>query len=223
LELFNGKAHCSSCHTSDGTAAEPPAFSNFGYDNIGVPKNPDNPFYAMDQVTVDGAAINPAGVDWVDSGLGGFLRTLVSSDDWRTAPYVPASMSSLSAAELSQLAEENMGKHRVPTLRNVGRRPTPEFVKAYTHNGYFKSLETLVHFYNTRDVLPRCTSDFSEQQAVAAGCWPAPEVAEGIDAARSGNLGLIVAEEDALVAFMVTLSDRGGAMMHGGAMHGPNR
>ena len=25
-------------------------------------------------------------------------------------------------------------------------------MKAYGHNGYFKSLEEIVHFYNTRDV-----------------------------------------------------------------------
>jgi cytochrome c peroxidase len=25
-------------------------------------------------------------------------------------------------------------------------------VKAYGHNGFFKSLEEIVHFYNTRDV-----------------------------------------------------------------------
>ena len=34
--------------------------------------------------------------------------------------------------------------------------PRPNFVKAYMHNGYFKSLKEVVHFYNTRDVLPRC-------------------------------------------------------------------
>ena len=46
-----------------------------------------------------------------------------------------------------------MGKHKVPTLRNVDLRNGPEgFVKAFGHNGYFKSLEEIVHFYNTRDV-----------------------------------------------------------------------
>jgi cytochrome c peroxidase len=46
-----------------------------------------------------------------------------------------------------------------PTLRNVDKRPSPDFVKAYGHNGYFKSLKQIVHSYNTRDVLPRlCTS-----------------------------------------------------------------
>jgi len=30
--------------------------------------------------------------------------------------------------------------------------PSKKFVKAYGHNGYFKSLEETVHFYNTRDL-----------------------------------------------------------------------
>jgi cytochrome c peroxidase len=41
---------------------------------------------------------------------------------------------------------------QVPTLRNVDKRPYPTFVKAYAHDGYFKSLKSIVHFYNTRDV-----------------------------------------------------------------------
>src|SRR5690606_8567164 len=48
--------------------------------------------------------------------------------------------------------EANRGVHKTPTLRNVDKRPNKEFVKAYTHNGWFKSLESLVHFYNTSDV-----------------------------------------------------------------------
>lgn len=44
----------------------------------------------------------------------------------------------------------------MPTLRNVDLRPNPTDVKAYMHNGVFKSLEEVVRFYNTRDVLPRC-------------------------------------------------------------------
>jgi cytochrome c peroxidase len=81
----------------------------------------------------------------------------------------------------------------VPTLRNVDLRPYRNFTKDYTHNGYFKSLEEIVHFYNTRD-LP------------AAG-WPAPEVAETVNRVEMGNLGLSRADERALVAFLKTLSD----------------
>lgn len=39
-------------------------------------------------------------------------------------------------------------------LIHRGSRQAAE-VKAYMHNGYFKSLNEVVHFYNTRDRLPR--------------------------------------------------------------------
>ena len=42
LELFNGKAMCSACHLSEGPA---PLFTDFTYDNLGIPKNPENPVY----------------------------------------------------------------------------------------------------------------------------------------------------------------------------------
>jgi cytochrome c peroxidase len=86
----------------------------------------------------------------------------------------------------------------------VDKRPYPGFVKAYGHDGYFKSLEEIVHFYNTRDVLPRC-------QPVDAGegvtCWPAPESTVNMNTTKIGNLGLTDTEENALVNFMRTLTD----------------
>ena len=82
----------------------------------------------------------------------------------------------------------------MPTLRNVDKRPYGCFVKAYSHNGYFKSLESIVHFYNTRDV--------------AGGGWPAPEVSMNVNTTEVGNLGLTPAEEKAIVAFLRTLTDR---------------
>ena len=104
-------------------------------------------------------------------------------------------------------ADANMGKHKVPTLRNVDKRPGPSFVKAFGHNGYFKSLEGIVHFYNTRDVKPACLGDYTEAQALAANCWPAPEVAANVNTAELGNLGLTPEQEAAIVAFLRTLSD----------------
>jgi len=80
----------------------------------------------------------------------------------------------------------------VPTLRNVDKRPNASFVKAYGHNGYFKSLEDIVHFYNTRDV-------------TGAG-WPAPEYAANMTS-EVGNLGLTTTEEETIVAFLKTLTD----------------
>jgi hypothetical protein len=42
---------------------------------------------------------------------------------------------------------------------------------------------------------------------MAEGCWPPPEVAENVNVDELGNLGLTDEEEDALVAFMETMSD----------------
>jgi cytochrome c peroxidase len=89
----------------------------------------------------------------------------------------------------------------------VDLRPYPGFVKAFGHNGYFKSLKRIVHFYNTRDVLPPCPSDMADRQAKQANCWPQPEVADNVNIDELGNLGLTDAEEDAIVSFMETLSD----------------
>lgn len=179
LNLFFGKAKCANCHTLDRSGKTASLFTDFTYDNLGVPKNPENPIYA----------VNPA---FIDLGLGGFLAT---------------------RADYAQYAAENNGKQKVPTLRNVDLRPDPSFVKAYMHNGYFKTLEGVVHFYNTRDLLPRCPGDYTEAAALAAGCWPAPEVAENVNTTELGNLRLSQQEEADLVAFMKTLSD-GFALAH---------
>jgi cytochrome c peroxidase len=176
LELFEDedKGNCAACHPSEpGPAGEPPLFTDFTFDNLGVPKNPENPFYDMDRVYLDdGSPINPLGADWVDLGLGGFLE-----------------MSGVTAWEA--MAAENYGKQKVPTLRNVDKRPGYGFPKAYMHNGVFKSLEEVVHFYNTRDVED----------------WPPPEVPETVNTDELGDLGLTAQEEAAIVAFLRTLSD----------------
>jgi cytochrome c peroxidase len=191
LELFEGKAMCSLCHLSNPADQNPPLFTDYTFDNLGVPKNPENPFYEMDQEFLDdGSPINPEGMAWVDPGLGGFLSTH-SNPDW------------------ADMADENMGKHKVPTLRNVAKGFNEEDgQKAYTHNGYFKSLKSIVHFYNTRDVKPACLDEFTlEADSLKMNCWPVPEVADNVNDAELGNLGLTDKEEEALVAFMRALSD----------------
>ena len=55
-----------------------------------------------------------------------------------------------------KLASDNQARIEMPALRDVEKRPDPSFVKAYMHNGYFTSLKAIVHFCNTRDVLPHC-------------------------------------------------------------------
>jgi len=169
LRLFNDekKGNCAACHPSqrrpDGGL---PLFTDFTYDNLGVPKNPDNPFYAQDK------AHNPAGAKFVDRGLGGFVK---------------------------KRAED--GKFKVPTLRNIAR------TAPYMHNGYFKTLRGVVAFYNDRDARPACKGEATEEQALARGCWPKPEIARNMNRDEMGRLGLTEQEVDDIVAFMLTLSD----------------
>jgi cytochrome c peroxidase len=165
LNLFQGKAGCEKCHMSEPEASgEPPLFTDFSYRNIGIPKNVENPFYEMPNQW------NPDGKDFIDYGLGGFLKNM---------------------SYPSETYEFQLGAHKVPTLRNVDLRPNIEFIKSYGHNGFFKSLEEIVNFYNTRDVKD----------------WPEPEVPVNVDTMLMGNLGLTSNEEAAVVAFLKTLND----------------
>ncbi len=181
--LIEFDEYCSVCHVSHipGPNGMPPLFTDFTFENIGVPKNPENPFYDMDVVLGDdGNPLNPDGDDFVDLGLGGFLANH-PNPAWQA------------------MAAENDGKHKVPTVRNVDKRPGLGFPKAYMHNGVFKSLEEVVHFYNTRDV-------------VAEG-WPPPEVDRNVnrdilEGVPLGNLELDEEAEAAIVAFLKTLNDR---------------
>ena len=165
--LFKTKGLCAECHVLDSEGGRPPVFTDYTYDNLGIPRNPENPFYGQP------AGFNPDGKNWVDKGLGGFLETV---------------------GEYRPFASANYGKHKVPTLRNVDERPSEGFVKAFMHNGYFKTLIDVVHFYNTRDV--------------AGAGWPPPEIAANLNRSEMGNLGLTADEENAIVDFMKTLTDR---------------
>ncbi|MFT3925962.1 MAG: cytochrome c peroxidase [Myxococcales bacterium] len=100
------------------------------------------------------------------------------------------------------------GGFKAPTLRNVDKRKGNGFTKAYGHNGWFKSLESIVHFYNTARVLPRCEGALTEREALAKKCWPAPEwPASMAPVFILGNLGLSQTQEAALVAYLKTLTD----------------
>jgi len=59
------------------------------------------------------------------------------------------------------------------------------------HNCVFKTLYTVVAFYNTRDVTK----------------WPAPEVPQNVNDEELGNLKLANQEVDDLVAFLKTPTD----------------
>ncbi len=153
LQLFNdtAKGKCANCHISEPDAATGKVlFTDFTYDNIGVPKNPANPFYFIP------SSFNPDGSNAVDYGLGGFL-----------------------------INPDHYGKFKVPTLRNAA-------VSApYFHNGYFNTLEEVLHFYNKRDV----------------ETFPSAEIPSTVNHDELGDLKLTPQEEKDIVAFIKTLTD----------------
>lgn len=163
FELYVGKAGCAACHPSAGKRA---LFTDFTFDNIGVPANPENPALLLN--------------GFIDPGLGGFLGET-----------------------------DLLGAIKVPTLRNLERKPTPLTPKSYMHNGVFKSIEQVVHFYNTRDVLPQCPTGVGPSDPrFGTTCWPAPEESRNVNVDELGRLGLSPLEEARLVAFLRTLNDR---------------
>jgi cytochrome c peroxidase len=72
------------------------------------------------------------------------------------------------------------------------------------HNGYFKSLKEVVHFYNTRDVLPVCNPGDPGEKTT---CWPPPEYPTNVNKRQLGNLKLTDEEENDLVTFLKMLTD----------------
>jgi cytochrome c peroxidase len=105
---------------------------------------------------------------------------------------------------------------------DVDKRPDTDFIKAFMHNGWFKSLKSVVHFYNTADVNPappavkkhnvvRCPAGVTtEKDALKQNCWPAPEYPNVLGIAIApliGNLGLTPEQEDAIIAYLKTYTD----------------
>ncbi|MFC1563213.1 cytochrome-c peroxidase, partial [candidate division KSB1 bacterium] len=71
LALFEDekKGNCAACHPSQsGPEGSRPLFTDYTYDNLGVPKNAENPFYYLPK------DLNPDGVNFVDLGLGGTVN-----------------------------------------------------------------------------------------------------------------------------------------------------
>jgi len=148
-QLFRSN-RCTTCHSNRGRNA---LFTNFRYENIGIPKN-----------TIVLSLIG----DQIDHGL-------------------------LENSAVTDTAQD--GKFKVPSLRNVA-------VSApYMHNGKFQNLKTVIHFYNTRDVSGAINPE-------SGTGWESSEISSNrIAGNRVGNLGLSDVEEDAIVAFLKTLTD----------------
>jgi cytochrome c peroxidase len=205
-------AQCVTCHQiSDAISGRRDFFTNWTFANIGVPKNSRNPYYQQTNSAADPQGFNPAGDRYVDLGLGAIL--------YPERGLPPGNLGPGSDGRGDFL--ECNGEFRVPSLRNVDKRPDPYFVKCYMHNGVFRSLKEVVHFYNTRNLTNRNEIlDLTRSTNTANGhpLWPPPEFASTITlqnptgrpnsaTARVGNLGLTDEEENDLVAFLQTLSD----------------
>src|SRR5262249_45346810 len=125
--LFRGKGMCNTCHL-DGTentakqsnpvsitpanaASVAPLFTDFTSSNLGLPRNPAIPFYFESQQAKYGYAPNTGGSKFVDKGVGDFLRG-------------PGNVN----AEWKRYANAFDGKFQTSTLRNVDKRPQPDFV-----------------------------------------------------------------------------------------------
>jgi cytochrome c peroxidase len=206
-------ANCVVCHIIPTADTDGPDLFTAGtFVNTGIPKNLKNPYYQQTNSSADPEGYNPLGAAYIDYGLGDFL-------------YPENSLPSGNTGQGSNGQGDTLkinGMFKTPTLRNVDLRPEPSFVKCYGHNGFFKSLQQVVHFYNTRNLttVPGEVIDFSSPNPYAGlkgkPLWPAPEnpwadtlvnptgAADGL----MGNLGLSPQDEANLVAFLKTLSDR---------------
>jgi cytochrome c peroxidase len=188
FELFTGPALCSQCHNP----APNQTFSQFCFANIGVPRNVGNPYYANINPAINPYGFNPLGSHYVDIGLGDFLKPAAG------APPTNGSM-------------------KVVTVREVGKH------QGYMHNGVFTRLKDVVHFYNKRNhtTFPGEIIDFTRPYPYlglrGAPLFAPPEVLDpttlinpqgqtAAQAGQVGNLGLSDADEDAIVAFLLTLS-----------------
>lgn len=158
LALFSDekRANCVACHTLETHKHQPALFTDFTYDNLGVPVNREL------------RAINGKDEDFIDHGL-------------------------LDNPNVHDNRQD--GKFRVSTLRNIA------VTAPYMHNGVFKELKTVVHFYNTRDVEGAINPETGEP-------WEKAEIESTVNHEELGDLGLSDKEEDAIVAFLKTLTDK---------------
>jgi cytochrome c peroxidase len=145
LTLFNDptKGNCTACHPSQRQGFSSHAlFTDFSFDNIGVPRNwaiPANTPGAPSPI--DGAVLasQPAPVDvpadaeyaYYDMGLCG--------------PFAPAAFDA-NARPVLAATTSLCGVFKVPTLRNIA------ITAPYFHNGVFSTLREVLEWYVTRDI-----------------------------------------------------------------------
>jgi cytochrome c peroxidase len=169
----------SGCHAEKGETG-PALFTDFTYDNIGLPWKSE---YRKEEGLQKGA---------VDQGI---YTTLVSSSVPRDLPV--------------QNPEAHIAAFKTPTLRNVARGENNKrfmhngiFSSLEEVMHFYNTRDVAGAGWN-----PKTKAD---DKNVANGWrpWGAPEFAQTMHRGPEvGNLGLTVRQEKAIVAFMRTLSD----------------
>ena len=143
--LYFGGAQCFQCHSSaamPGIGLETEGketFTMYCFANIGVPKNPGNPYYQMTDQDQQSDRVQPARSE---------LHRLRPRCQRRRGARWDGKFFNTTPGDITQFR----GLFLTPTTRNSDLRPYPTFVKAYFHNGWAKSLQQVVHFYNTRNI-----------------------------------------------------------------------
>ena len=144
LALFNAanKGMCALCHLttnhemtdSAGQVVQvAPLFTDFTYDNLGIPRNPRIAELAGAQPIDYGLGAMVAQIKMANSALDPALGISTQPSGSTDNPYI-------------EVVTSEAGKFKVPTLRNVER------TAPFGHNGFFATLEEITRFYNTRDV-----------------------------------------------------------------------
>jgi cytochrome c peroxidase len=145
IALFNnpGKGNCTACHPSQVQSfATRALFTDFSYDNIGIPRNWNiaaNQPYPVSPVTGAPLTYMPlqtnvpgdAEYAYYDMGLCG--------------PFAPPANDPKPRPVYTQVTSI-CGQFKVPTLRNIA------LTAPYFHNGEFASLHQVLKWYVTRDI-----------------------------------------------------------------------
>jgi cytochrome c peroxidase len=220
-KLYFGKAQCSACHSSvtvpsiQAITQGKDTFTMYCYANIGTPKNLGNPFYQQTDRKSNPHGYNKLGTKYIDYGLGSNPNP--APDGTKFYKNVPGDIPKF------------RGLFKAPSMRGVDKRPSPTFVKAYMHNGVFKSLKDVVHFYNKRNIAVDSngkevafdlrkgppsgyTALFSPPEVLenvqnVTGVPPAKATAANESNGQVGNLQLTPQDETDLVNFLKILSD----------------
>jgi cytochrome c peroxidase len=167
LALFNnpGKGNCLACHPSEAQGySSHPLFTDFTYDNIGVPRNWLIPANDPEPVSpIDGVPLGyvPAPADVPASAEYGFYHLGLC------APFTPAPTDWHPRPDFSGTTSL-CGLFKVPTLRNTA------ITAPYFHNGAFPTLREVIEWYVTRDINDNTGNNPAPVAAAPAGNPYAP-------------------------------------------------